>query len=91
MRVLAISGSLRQASNSTALLRALAEEAPEGVEVELWHGLREIPPYDADEVTRLILDTHDRAAFAPIASMTVGEFRDWLLSYEADAATISAV
>lgn len=49
MRVLAISGSLRQASNSTALLRALAEEAPEGVEVELWHGLREIPPYDADE------------------------------------------
>jgi chromate reductase len=49
MRVLAISGSLRQASNSTALLRALAEEAPAGVEVELWNGLREIPPYDADE------------------------------------------
>ena len=49
MRILAISGSLRGDSHNTALLRALREEAPEGVEVELWHGLREIPPYDADE------------------------------------------
>lgn len=49
MRVLAISGSLRGDSNSTALLRALREEAPAGVEVELWHGLKAIPPYDADE------------------------------------------
>lgn len=36
-------------------------------------------PYESDEVTRLIVDSHDRAAFAPIASLTVGEFRDWLL------------
>jgi chromate reductase len=49
MRVLAISGSLRDASNNTALLRALREEAPEGVEVELWGGLKEIPPYDQDD------------------------------------------
>ncbi|HVU77084.1 MAG TPA: NAD(P)H-dependent oxidoreductase [Gaiellaceae bacterium] len=49
MRVLAISGSLRRASSNTALLRALAEEAPPGVEVELWDGLKEIPPYDADD------------------------------------------
>ena len=49
MRVLAISGSLRSDSNSTGLLRALREEAPEGVKVALWSGLREIPPYDADE------------------------------------------
>ena len=49
MKVLAISGSLREASNSTALLRALREEAPAGVEVELWQGLKEIPPYDADD------------------------------------------
>lgn len=41
-------------------------------------------PYEEDEVTRLILDSHDRQAFAPIACFTVGEFRDWLLS---DAAT----
>ncbi|WP_398484886.1 ethanolamine ammonia-lyase subunit EutB [Tardiphaga sp.] len=41
-------------------------------------------PYETDEVTRLIVDGHDVAAFAPIASLTVGGFRDWLLS---DAAT----
>src|SRR5213593_2942778 len=49
MRVLAISGSLRADSNNSALLRALREEAPEGVEVEMWHGLKTIPPYDQDE------------------------------------------
>ncbi|WP_207460105.1 ethanolamine ammonia-lyase subunit EutB [Azospirillum sp. SYSU D00513] len=48
-------------------------------------------PYEADEVTRLILDGHDEAAFVPVASMTVGEFRDWLLSYEADTATLAAL
>jgi ethanolamine ammonia-lyase large subunit len=41
-------------------------------------------PYESDEVTRLICDTHDAEAFAPVAGLTVGEFRDWLLS---DAAT----
>ncbi len=49
MRVLAISGSLRDASNSTALLRALREEAPEGVDVVLWDGLKSMPPYDQDD------------------------------------------
>jgi chromate reductase, NAD(P)H dehydrogenase (quinone) len=49
VRILAISGSLRDASNNTALLRALAEEAPERVEIELWNGLAQIPPYDADD------------------------------------------
>ena len=48
-------------------------------------------PYEEDEVTRLILDTHDKAAFAPLAHMTVGQFRDWLLSHEADTATLAAV
>ena len=37
-------------------------------------------PYETDEVTRLIVDSHDPAAFAPISSLTVGSFRDWLLS-----------
>src|SRR3954466_12888663 len=41
-------------------------------------------PYEVDEVTRLIVDGHDAAAFAPVATQTVGAFRDWLLS---DAAT----
>src|SRR6202035_528438 len=35
-------------------------------------------PYEHDEVTRLILDTHDPSAFAAISSLTVGAFRDWL-------------
>jgi ethanolamine ammonia-lyase large subunit len=37
-------------------------------------------PYESDEVTRLIFDTHDARAFAAVSSLTVGEFRDWLLS-----------
>jgi chromate reductase, NAD(P)H dehydrogenase (quinone) len=49
MRVLAISGSLRRDSNNTALLRALRAEAPAGVELDVWDGLKEIPPYDADD------------------------------------------
>jgi len=49
MHILAISGSLRRDSNNTALLRALREEAPNGVDVELWTGLKEIPPYDGDD------------------------------------------
>ena len=40
-------------------------------------------PYEDDEVTRLIVDTHDRSAFAAISSLTVGSFRDWLLSAKA--------
>ena len=49
MRVLAISGSLRADSNNTGLLRALREEAPDGVDVIIWDGLKAIPPYDADD------------------------------------------
>lgn len=37
-------------------------------------------PYESDEVTRLIVDTHDAGALAPIAHLTVGDFRNWLLS-----------
>jgi chromate reductase len=49
LRILAISGSLRLDSYNTAVLRALRGEAPAGVEIELWHGLKEIPAYDADD------------------------------------------
>jgi ethanolamine ammonia-lyase large subunit len=41
-------------------------------------------PYEADAVTRLIIDSHDAAAFAPVAHLTVGAFRDWLLSDATD-------
>lgn len=47
-----------------------------------------VVPYEKDEVTRLIMDTHDAAAFSPIRHMTVGEWRDWLLSDEADTVTL---
>jgi len=45
-------------------------------------------PYEDDEITRLILDSHDVSAFASVSSLTVGGFRDWLLS---DAATGEAL
>ena len=48
-------------------------------------------PYETDEVTRLILDSHDRAAFAPISGLTVGDFRNWLLSDAADPDMLAAV
>jgi chromate reductase, NAD(P)H dehydrogenase (quinone) len=48
MKILAISGSLRADSYNTALVRAAGKLAPPGVEVELYQGLAEIPPYDAD-------------------------------------------
>jgi ethanolamine ammonia-lyase large subunit len=50
-----------------------------------------IIPYESDEVTRLIIDTHDAAAFAPVAEMTVGDFRDWLLSYETTTEVLSSL
>lgn len=48
-------------------------------------------PYEDDEVTRLILDTHDSQAFAPISALTVGGFRDWLLSDAATGETLAQV
>ncbi|MCT7318453.1 ethanolamine ammonia-lyase subunit EutB [Ralstonia sp. CHL-2022] len=48
-------------------------------------------PYEDDEVTRLILDRHDAQAFRPIASLTVGEFRNWLLLHETDSQTLAGV
>ncbi|HJV24619.1 MAG TPA: ethanolamine ammonia-lyase subunit EutB [Aromatoleum sp.] len=48
-------------------------------------------PYESDEVTRLIIDDHDAAAFAPVGHLTVGDFRNWLLSEEADEAALAAL
>ncbi|MCS6882559.1 MAG: ethanolamine ammonia-lyase subunit EutB [Oscillochloridaceae bacterium] len=76
-----------------------AESAEERVAAQLC--LAELPlttfleepliPYEEDEVTRLILDTHDRAAFAPISGLTVGAFREWLLSYATDSEVLNAL
>lgn len=48
-------------------------------------------PYETDEVTRLIVDSHDTAAFGPVASLTVGGFREWLLAHETEASALQAV
>ena len=48
-------------------------------------------PYEEDDVTRLILDTHDRTAFAPIASMTFGALREFLLDETTDSATLTRI
>jgi ethanolamine ammonia-lyase large subunit len=48
-------------------------------------------PYEADDVTRLIVDSHDADAFKPVAAMTVGELRDWLLTDQAHAASLAAL
>ncbi|GAB2805116.1 ethanolamine ammonia-lyase subunit EutB [Comamonas piscis] len=61
-------------------------------DLPLAHFLQEaLVPYESDEVTRLIIDSHEAAAFAPVAHLTVGGFRDWLLSDAADEATLSAL
>jgi chromate reductase len=75
MKILAISGSLRQGSHNTDLLRGAAASAPDGVDIELYHGLKEIPPYDADD---------DLPGDQPLA---VQRFKDALA--EADAILIS--
>ena len=50
-----------------------------------------IIPYEKDEVTRLIIDSHDVAAFSLISSFTVGEFRDWLLGDEIDTVLLESI
>ena len=61
-------------------------------DLPLQHFLDEaLVPYEDDEITRLIVDTHDRAAFAPLSHLTVGGFRDWLLCDAADEATLARV
>jgi chromate reductase len=49
MRILAVSGSLRSASHNTRLLRAAAQQLPPGVELELYDGLKQVPPFDEDD------------------------------------------
>jgi ethanolamine ammonia-lyase large subunit len=82
-----------------ALAGLVADSAEEAVAARM--ALADLPladilaeplvPYDADEVTRLICDTHDADAFAPIATMTVGEFREFLLSDAATSQVLAAL
>ncbi len=75
---------------SSAAERVAAQMAL--ADLPLAHFLNEaVVSYEDDEVTRLIIDSHDRAAFAPVAHLTVGAFRDWLLSAAADTTTLAAL
>ncbi|MDP9784865.1 ethanolamine ammonia-lyase subunit EutB [Pseudomonas fluorescens] len=61
-------------------------------DLPLSHFLQEmLIPYETDEVTRLIVDTHDKQAFAVVSHLTVGGFRDWLLSDAADEQSLRAL
>ncbi|HEU4326777.1 MAG TPA: ethanolamine ammonia-lyase subunit EutB [Roseiflexaceae bacterium] len=85
------------ARSGDALTGLAADSAEERVAAQL--RLAEVPlaafleqplvPYEQDEVTRLILDRHDRDAFAPLRAMAVGDFRNWLLSEAADSAALT--
>lgn len=50
-----------------------------------------VVPYESDEVTRLIFDSHDAGAFAPVGHFTVGDFRNWLLSEAATGEVLAAL
>jgi ethanolamine ammonia-lyase large subunit len=61
-------------------------------DVPLAHFLTEaVVPYEEDDVTRLIIDTHDLAAFSPIRDLTVGQLREWILTDERDRNTLAGV
>ena len=75
----------RSAEERVAAQFALAD-------LPLAHFLDEqVVPYETDEVTRLIVDTHDAQAFQPLRSPTVGELRNWLLSDDATQDRLAAL
>jgi ethanolamine ammonia-lyase large subunit len=81
-----LAGLAAESDAQRVAARALLADLP------LTHFLQEpLIPYETDEVTRLIMDSHDAAAFAPIRHLTVGGLRDWLLSYDATPETLAAL
>ena len=78
MKILAISGSLRADSYNTALARAAVELAPPGVDVELYEGLADIPPYDADrdgeDTPEPVRDLRERIAVADALLVVTPEY-----------------
>lgn len=97
MRLIELMAKATPARSGDVLAGVAAESQEERVRAKM--ALADVPlrrfldeplvPYETDEVTRLICDSHDAAAFGPIASLTVGEFRNWLL--EATAEQLEAV
>ncbi len=87
------------ARSGDALAGVIAENATQRVAAQM--ALADLPlseflneaviPYETDEVTRLIQDSHDAGAFRPVAGLTVGDFRNWLLSDAATAGSLTAL
>ncbi|HBD39540.1 MAG TPA: ethanolamine ammonia lyase large subunit, partial [Cupriavidus sp.] len=97
LRTLLAKASPARSGDALAGIAAASEEERMAArmalaDMPLAHCLAEpLIPYEADEVTRLIVDSHDAQAFAALASLTVGEFRDWLLRHDTDTATLARV
>lgn len=94
-RLLACAGPARSGDELAGVAAASSQERAAAqcalADVPLKTFLAEaVVPYEDDEVTRLIIDSHDAAAFAPVSHLTVGGLRDWLLSDEADGASLAA-
>ena len=94
--VMAKATPLRSGDALAGIAASSAEESVAAcmclAEVPLKQFLNEaLVPYETDEITRLIIDTHDIAAFAPIAHMTVGDFRNFLLSHATTAKVLAAI
>jgi ethanolamine ammonia-lyase large subunit len=96
LRILLAKASPLRAADSLAGIaadseveRALAQQVLADVPLQQFIETPLIAP-EIDEVSRLILEQHDAEAFAPIAAMTVGEFRDWLLTDTSDLSHLSA-
>ncbi|MCG2577240.1 ethanolamine ammonia-lyase subunit EutB [Dechloromonas sp. XY25] len=94
--VLAKASPLRSGDMLAGLAAATAEEGMAArcclADLPLGIFLAEaLIPYETDEVTRLIVDTHDQTAFSEISHLTVGDFRNWLLLPETDATVLARV
>ncbi|MFI6325598.1 NADPH-dependent FMN reductase [Nonomuraea sp. NPDC050556] len=79
LKILAISGSLRADSHNTALLRAARKFNPGGLDIEIYEGLRDLPPYDMDFDTphnrpALVQDLRDRVTRADGLLIATPEF-----------------
>lgn len=80
-----LAGIAAQSAEERVAARMILADLPLGAFLQ-----DSVVPYEDDEVTRLIIDQHDTAAFAPLASKTVGEFREWLLDETTDGQSILA-
>jgi ethanolamine ammonia-lyase large subunit len=81
-----LAGIAAESAEHRVAARFVLADLPLGTFLE-----EQVVAYETDEVTRLIVDRHDAAAFAAIAHLTVGAFREWLLAHETDGAAIAAV